>query len=91
MCVDFRALNKITIRIVEGDTWKTTFKTNQGFFKWMVMSFGLCNALATFMRVTNDVLRNFLDDCVIVYLDDILIFNKSHEENVRHVKQVYMS
>jgi hypothetical protein len=76
------------IRIVEGDTWKIDFKTNQGLFERMVVPFGFCNAPTTFMRVMNDVLRPFIDDCMILYLDDIFIFRKYREEHGRHVKKV---
>ena len=52
------------------------------------MQFWRCNSLATLMRVMNDVLMPFLDDFFIIYLDGILIFSKSHEEHLNHVKQV---
>jgi len=52
------------------------------------MPYGIFNVPTTIMRVMNDVLRTFIEDCVIVYLDDILIFRKYREEHVMHVKKV---
>ena len=52
------------------------------------MSFGLCNALTTFIRVMDNVLRPLFDDYVIVYLYEILIFSKTREYHVLHVNRV---
>jgi hypothetical protein len=77
------------IIIAEGNIWKTSFKTKQGLFEWVVMPFGLCNAPTTFMRVMNDVFQPYIDDFFIVYLDDILIFSRRWEYHIKHIKIVF--
>ena len=62
------------VRIREGDEWKTGFNTPSGHYEYLVMPFGLTNAPAVFQALINDVLREFLNHFVFVYLDDILIF-----------------
>ncbi len=118
-CVDFRTLNKQTIknryaipraeelfdrlqgasvfskidlesgywqiRVAKDDVPKTAFRTRYGHYQFKVMPFGLTNAPASFQSAMNNIFRPYLDDFVVVFLDDILVFSKDPTQHAKHL------
>jgi hypothetical protein len=76
------------VRIKEEDISKIAFRTRYGHYEFIVVSFGLSNALVVFMCLMNGVFQEYLDKFVIVFLDDILIYSKSEEEHKHHLRMV---
>ena len=121
-CVDYRWLNKKTVRnryplplpeemfdrlggakvfskidlksgywqipVRDGDVHKTAFKTRWGLYEYLVMPFGVTNAPAQFMHMMNDLLGDYLDRFVLVFLDDILIYSVNLDQHHEHVRKV---
>ncbi|GBG59571.1 hypothetical protein CBR_g49831 [Chara braunii] len=76
------------ISIRPQDCYKTTFKTRYGHFEWVVMPFGLTNAPTTFQAAMTNEFRAMLDRFVLVYLDDILVYSRTLEEHLDHLRRV---
>jgi len=124
MCIDYRELNKITIRnsyplpriddlldklqgakifssldllsgyeqirLPQEDSHKTAFKTPLGLYQYKVLPFGLTNCPSVFQNVMNDIFRD-LHTFVLVYMDDILIFSKTSDDHIKHLRQVFQN
>ncbi|GBG77227.1 hypothetical protein CBR_g23554 [Chara braunii] len=76
------------LEIRKEDHYKTVFKTRYGHFEWLVMPFGLTNAPATFQAAMTTEFRHMLDRFVLIYLDDILVYSRSLDEHVEHLRTV---
>ena len=74
--------------IADGDEWKTAFRTHYESFEWFIIPFSLTNALADFQQFMNDIFSDLLDVCVVIYLDDILIYSNDMSKHHWYVKEV---
>lgn len=76
------------IRIKPCDIEKTAITTRYGLFEFLVMPMGLCNAPSTFQSLMNSVFYDYLDEFVVVYIDDLLVFSKDEKEHIKHLELV---
>ena len=76
------------LRVREANIPKTTFRTQYGHFEFTVMSFRLTNAPTVFMDLMHRVFQPYLDQFVVVFFNNILIYSKSEEEHESHLRIV---
>ncbi|KAL6205096.1 hypothetical protein ACLB2K_022360 [Fragaria x ananassa] len=76
------------LRVKEEDIHKTAFRSRYGHYEIVIMSFGLTNALATFMDLMNHIFSPYLDVFVVVFVDDILMYSKTLDDHDRHLRIV---
>ena len=76
------------LRVKEVDVLKTAFRTRYSHYEFLVMPFGLTNAPAAFMDLMNMVFRPYVDQFVVVFIDDILVYSKDAQEHKQHLKIV---
>ena len=85
--IDLR-LGYYQLKIKEEDIPKITFRTQYGHYEFLVMPFGLTNAPTAFMELMNRIFQPLLDICVIIFIDDILVYSRSNQEHEEHLRNV---
>ena len=78
------------IRIKEGDEWTTAFHTCYGHFEYLVITFGLANALAISQNMMNEIFKDMINFDVIKYLDNIVIYSENEADHIALVKRVLL-
>ena len=76
------------IQIKESDEWKSMFRTYYKHFEYLVISFRMANALATFQAFMETILEGLIDDCCIIYMDYILIYLEEPQQHMEHLRQI---
>ena len=77
------------IKLADDACEKTTFVTRYGLFEYTILPLGLCNALSMFQRLMKAAMSGYMDDFVLVYLDDIFVYSDNAEEHEAHLHQVF--
>jgi len=76
------------IRMAEGEEYKTAFQTHNGHYEYCVMPYGVTGGPATFQTVMNILLEPLLRKCAVVFIDDILIYSKTWDDHLQHIRAV---
>ena len=76
------------LRILEADVPNTAFNSRYEYFEFAIIAFGLTNAPSVFIDLMHRIFKSYLDQFVVVFIDDILVYSKSQEDHERHLRIV---